>query len=62
MTYTFPGTDGSNPVGGVIQDSSGNFYGTTTGGGPVNAGVVYKLDTTGQETLLYSFTGRRGRG
>jgi uncharacterized repeat protein (TIGR03803 family) len=42
---------------GVIQDSIGNLYGTTTGGGAANVGVVYKLDPTGQETILYSFTG-----
>ena len=41
----------------MIRDSAGNLYGTTTGGGAANAGVVYKLDTTGQETVLYSFTG-----
>jgi uncharacterized repeat protein (TIGR03803 family) len=45
----------------VIRDSAGNLYGTTEYGGaaPFNAGsgVVYKLDTSGQETVLYSFTG-----
>jgi len=41
----------------VIRDSAGNLYGTTENGGPVNAGVVYKLDATGQETVLYSFAG-----
>jgi uncharacterized repeat protein (TIGR03803 family) len=41
----------------VIRDSAGNLYGTTAYGGSANAGVVYKLDTAGQETVLYSFTG-----
>jgi uncharacterized repeat protein (TIGR03803 family) len=51
------GTDGEYPYAGVTRDSAGNLYGTTQGGGTGNAGVVYKLDTTGQETVLYSFSG-----
>src|ERR1039457_3038603 len=52
------GADGGFPIAGVIRDSAGNFYGTTDdGGGPANAGVVYKLNPTGNETVLYSFTG-----
>jgi len=51
------GADGGNPVAGVISDSAGNLYGTTQKGGPANAGVVYKLDPAGNETVLYSFTG-----
>jgi len=51
------GADGMQPFAGVILDAIGNLYGTTAYGGPANAGVVYKLDATGQETVLYSFTG-----
>jgi len=59
VLYNFPGpADGSNPNAGVIAcDSTGNLYGTTYYGGPANAGVVYKLDATGHETVLHSFTG-----
>jgi uncharacterized repeat protein (TIGR03803 family) len=58
VLYSFTGgTDGSNPDAGVTLDSAGNLYGTTPGGGISAAGVVYKLDTAGQETVLYSFTG-----
>ena len=32
-------------------------YGTTYSGGASGYGVVFKLDTTGTETVLYSFTG-----
>src|ERR1022692_4722410 len=49
---------GANPQAGVIGDSSGNLYGTTYYGGTANAGVVYKVDSTGHETVLYSFTGQ----
>ena len=35
--------DGSPPQGGVIEDASGNFYGTTNGGGPNYYGTVFEL-------------------
>jgi uncharacterized repeat protein (TIGR03803 family) len=49
----FP-TDGSGPYA-VMRDPAGNFYGTTSGGGAFGAGVVFELETTGKETVLYSF-------
>jgi uncharacterized repeat protein (TIGR03803 family) len=55
--------DGSYPVGGLIRDAAGNFYGTTQVGGTTGCtsnegcGTVFKLDPTGQETVLYRFTG-----
>ena len=63
--YNFQGSsDGSNPFASLILDNAGNLYGTTYSGGTYNSscaypgcGVVYKLDTTGNETPLYTFTG-----
>ena len=58
MLYSFKGgSDGANPYAGLILDSSGNLYGTTTSGGGAQAGVVFRIDATGQETVLYRFTG-----
>jgi uncharacterized repeat protein (TIGR03803 family) len=58
VLYSFTGgTDAENPAVGVIRDSAGNLYGTTSGGGTAGLGAVYKLDATGHETVLYSFTG-----
>jgi uncharacterized repeat protein (TIGR03803 family) len=56
------GADGGRPTAGVILDSAGNLYGTAYNGGTANAGVVYKLDPSGNETVLYSFTGRADGG
>jgi uncharacterized repeat protein (TIGR03803 family) len=58
VLYSFTGgNDGGNSSAGVIRDSQGNLYGTTSGGGASGAGVVFKVDTSGHETVLYSFTG-----
>jgi uncharacterized repeat protein (TIGR03803 family) len=52
------GTDGQFPATGLVRDKTGSLYGTTTkGGGSAGAGVVFKLDAFGTETVLYSFTG-----
>ena len=41
---------------GLIQDAAGNFYGTSGGGGTLGYGTVFKIDTAGNETVLYSFS------
>jgi uncharacterized repeat protein (TIGR03803 family) len=56
------GGDGAYSYAGVIRDSAGNLYGDTFEGGAFCCGVVYKIDTTGSETLLYSFTGESDGG
>jgi uncharacterized repeat protein (TIGR03803 family) len=63
VLYAFTGgMDGANPLAGLIQDAQGNFYGTTQAGGGSNCsdgcGTVFKLDTTGKQTVLYTFNGR----
>ncbi len=40
---------------GSAPDGTGNLYGTTYEGGNVGYGTVFKLDTSGTETVLYSF-------
>jgi uncharacterized repeat protein (TIGR03803 family) len=37
------GTDGTNPVGGLLLDSAGNLYGTTQYGGAHKAGTVFEV-------------------
>lgn len=48
-------TDGANPTAGLVQDATGTLYGTTGSGGVTGGGTVFKLDTAGNETVLYSF-------
>jgi uncharacterized repeat protein (TIGR03803 family) len=48
--------DGAVPLAGVIKDRNGDLYGTTSAGGPYgNWGTVFKLDKTGNETVVHKF-------
>jgi uncharacterized repeat protein (TIGR03803 family) len=54
------GTDGAQPLGGVVVGSKGNFYGTASLGGAYGNGTVYEETRSGRtwtESTLYSFTG-----
>jgi uncharacterized repeat protein (TIGR03803 family) len=44
-----------------LRDAKGNLYGATSEGGPFDFGIVFKLDSTGKETVLHSFTGKGGK-
>ncbi len=65
VLYSFTGgSDGGEPLAGLLMDKAGNLYGTTAGGGlpgcnyfTQGCGVVFKLDTSGKETVLHSFGG-----
>ena len=49
--------DGSGPLGGLVMDRNGNFYGTTAFGGTYGQGSIYKVTKAGKETVLHSFAG-----
>jgi uncharacterized repeat protein (TIGR03803 family) len=65
--YSFTGgTDGGLPTGPLIRDAAGNLFGVTASGGDLSScqngvhngcGVVFRLDRTGKETVLYAFKG-----
>ncbi|HLJ76960.1 MAG TPA: choice-of-anchor tandem repeat GloVer-containing protein [Acidobacteriaceae bacterium] len=68
VLHTFTGPDGLDPLGNLILDSSGNLYGTTYAGGSAygynpltgmneGGGTVFRIDATGNETVLLSFPG-----
>jgi uncharacterized repeat protein (TIGR03803 family) len=47
--------DGGNPYAALIEGSDGNFYGTTSSGGPFSGGTVFRITPAGQLTTIYSF-------
>jgi uncharacterized repeat protein (TIGR03803 family) len=64
---SFNGSDGANPVGGLIADANGNLFGTTLGGGANGLGTVFEITKTGlgyssTPTTLVSFNGTDGNG
>jgi uncharacterized repeat protein (TIGR03803 family) len=62
VLYVFTGgTDGAQPYGGLVRDSTNNLYGTTVSGGTSDCagegcGIVFKIDASGHETILHRFT------
>jgi uncharacterized repeat protein (TIGR03803 family) len=50
-------TDGSLPVGSLLQSTDGNLYGMTEYGGTYNYGTIFKISTTGAFTILYNING-----
>ncbi len=50
--------DGVQPFGGLVMDPAGNLYGTTTGGGFLDHGIVFEVNpSTTNEEILHNFHG-----
>ncbi len=66
-SFDGPAGDGGDVSAGLILDSAGMLYGTTQGGGifdsrclpdlEIGCGTVFQITTSGDETVLYDFTG-----
>ena len=58
---SFNGTNGAAPQGGLVEDSSGDLFGTTMAGAPGSAGAVFEVMAgSGTITTLASFNGTNG--
>ncbi len=53
-------TDGANPDAGLVQAPNGNFYGTTTSGGPNGYGEAFEITPGGKLTVLHGFDSTDG--
>lgn len=67
VIHMFNGADGLNPGQTLLFSSDGNLYGTAFQGGGdqcggFGCGVVFKMDTQGNETILYRFRETGGDG
>ncbi len=60
-----PPQDGGYSVAGLINDSSGNFYGATSEGGTGGGGTIYELTPSGGSwtySVLHSIVNPNGQG
>jgi uncharacterized repeat protein (TIGR03803 family) len=55
--FAGPPADGSFSISRLLRDKAGNLYGMTYYGGANDKGTVFKVDTKGNETVLYNFVG-----
>jgi uncharacterized repeat protein (TIGR03803 family) len=49
------GSDGSTPIGNIVQAADGYLYGTNSSGGASGGGVLFRSTTTGTVTALHDF-------
>ncbi|HZR55760.1 MAG TPA: choice-of-anchor tandem repeat GloVer-containing protein [Terriglobales bacterium] len=48
-------SDGTYPLGALVEGNDGDFYGVTYQGGANNIGAIFKITRSGTFTLLHSF-------
>jgi uncharacterized repeat protein (TIGR03803 family) len=66
VLHNFTGSDGAEPLAGLIADAAGALYGTTRYGGASGRGTVFKLTPPAAsggswtETVLHGFNGSDG--
>ena len=61
LVLEFNGSNGRIPLGRLLADGAGNFWGTTSEGGPSQRGTVFRIAmATGVLTTLLEFTGSSG--
>ncbi len=61
VLHAFAGPpDGALPFAGLLQEATGNLYGTTSRGGTAGYGTVFKMDKHGKMRILHNFAGPDG--
>jgi uncharacterized repeat protein (TIGR03803 family) len=57
LIHSFPGYSGDGlwPTGGLFLDPEGNLYGVTATGGSNDYGVLFRVDPSGNETVIHNF-------
>ena len=63
--HSFDASEGAGPLGGLVQSTNGNFYGTTRTppggeGGAYGYGTVFEITSSGTLTTLHRFDGTDG--
>jgi uncharacterized repeat protein (TIGR03803 family) len=56
------GSDGSHPGVGLVQATDGYLYGATGSGGASGGGVLFRISTSGDFTVLHNFETSTGVG
>ena len=46
---------GGCPMAALVEGDDRAFYGTTSEGGPIGTGTIFRVDTSGQLTVLHAF-------
>jgi len=63
LLHSFTGSsDGSMPIGALVQASDGNLYGTCYSGGTNGTGTLFRITTKGVFTKLYDFAAEAAPG
>jgi uncharacterized repeat protein (TIGR03803 family) len=55
VLHEFNGDNGAHPEGTLTVGADGMLYGTTAVGGSRNNGTIYRISTSGNHEVLYSF-------
>ncbi|HZR23530.1 MAG TPA: choice-of-anchor tandem repeat GloVer-containing protein [Vicinamibacterales bacterium] len=63
VVHTFVGgNDGARPIGGVTEARDGTLFGTTSAGGSLGKGTVFRMTANGDVTIVHAFSGPDGAG
>ncbi len=62
LSFTYPvgAAPGSEPYAGLVSDGAGSFWGTTSNGGPLSRGTIFKISTAGAFTSAFAFSDSAG--